>query len=155
MNTLTPEAIMTAGVKRISGLVDKHGITSPEVYAACERWGSILDDVNYPDSTCINCGHPVTYIPVIKKYVHADYAGPVKEAKVFDFPASVWCTTHAGAEANPLTQKIDAPTVADWGKVKARVLEKERIQTANAQERVRLEKNQERVTSTRPLLKGK
>lgn len=96
--TLTPPAIMAAGLKRISSLVDQHGITSPEVFAACERWGGILDDVNHPDTTCKNCGHPVTYIPVIERYVHAD--------RQFDFKSkeaqsAVHCITHAGAEAMP------------------------------------------------------
>lgn len=65
MNTLTaltPPMILASGLKRISAIADEYGITSPEVLAACERWGGILDDVNHPDSTCRWCGNAVTHM---------------------------------------------------------------------------------------------
>jgi len=58
---LDAATIMAAGYKRIKAIQDRHGINSPEVLAACERWGGILDDINYPDSTCRWCGHAVTH----------------------------------------------------------------------------------------------
>lgn len=97
MNTLTdltPSMIMASGLKRISALTAQHGITSPEVWDACVRWGGILDDVNHPDTTCRNCGHPVTYIAAFEKYVHSDR--PDDGAT-----ASLHCITHAGATATP------------------------------------------------------
>jgi len=87
---LTIEAVMAAGVKRISGLVDKHGITSPEVLAACERWGGIIDDLNYPDSTCRWCGQPVAHNHNMNWWYHVDDKGGTRA-----------CLTHAGAEATP------------------------------------------------------
>ena len=70
---LAPAQIIAAGVERISKLTDQYGITSPEVFSACERWGSILDDVNHPDTTCKNCGDPVTYVADNAFYVHRGY----------------------------------------------------------------------------------
>lgn len=87
---LTTEAIMAAGVKRISGLVEKHGITSPEVFSACERWGSILDDVNYPDSTCRWCGVKVKHNHAMGYWYHDDE------------DSTRACKTHAAAEAEPV-----------------------------------------------------
>lgn len=52
---------MAMGYKRIKSIADRHGIASPETLAACERWGGILDDVNYPDTTCRWCGKAVTH----------------------------------------------------------------------------------------------
>jgi len=89
--TLPVEAIMAMGLKRISGLVEQHGITSPEVFSACERWGSILDDVNHPDSTCRWCGQPVAHNHAMNWWYHVDDKGGTKA-----------CKTHAGAEATPL-----------------------------------------------------
>lgn len=98
---LSVENIMAAGLKRISSIAAKHGINSPEVLAACERWGGILDDINHPDTTCRNCGHPVTYIPSIERYIHADrYWDPTDKKK----QSATWCVTHAGATAKPLDQ---------------------------------------------------
>lgn len=92
---LTTEAIMAAGVKRISGLVEKHGITSPEVFSACERWGSILDDVNYPDSTCRWCGVKVKHNHAMGWWYHDDE------------DSTRACKTHAAAEATPITKRLD------------------------------------------------
>lgn len=91
MNTLTdltPSMIMASGLKRISGLVDQHGITSPQVWDACVRWGGILDDVNHPDTTCRYCGEAVTYLSEMQTYYHV-----VTKSK--------HCTTHAGRVAVP------------------------------------------------------
>jgi hypothetical protein len=93
---LPVEQIMAAGLKRISGLVEQHGITSPEVFSACERWGSILDDVNHPDTTCKNCGHPVTWIPSINAYIHTDAN---LDPNLKDEQSATWCKTHAGSQA--------------------------------------------------------
>jgi len=157
LTSLTPSAIMASGLKRISALADQHGITSPEVLDACTRWGSILDDVNFPDSTCRWCGNGVTHVwegqkPGEGAWYHVD-------------TNSKHCRTHAGAEATP--------TVADWGKVKARKMQveqdaqavrieknrvKNEIDVANAKERERLDQNQARLTKVRtirPLIKGK
>jgi hypothetical protein len=57
----SPQAIIAMGVKRIQPLVEKYGITSPEVLSACKRWGGMLDEVNYPDSSCRWCGTAVTH----------------------------------------------------------------------------------------------
>lgn len=69
---LTPQQIVQAGLKRISSLTDKYGITSPEVFSACERWGAILDDVNHPDGTCLHCGLPVRWdlSRDVGRYIH-------------------------------------------------------------------------------------
>jgi len=61
MFEFSPRAIISMGLKRITPLVVKYGITSPEVFAACERWGGMLDEVNYPDSTCRWCGVAVSH----------------------------------------------------------------------------------------------
>jgi hypothetical protein len=105
LTSLTPSAIMASGLKRISALTDQYGITSPEVLDACTRWGSILDDVNHPDSTCRHCGEAVTFVSDMQVYYHVA-------------TKSKYCLTHAAAEATP--------TTPDWGKVKARVIEKDR-----------------------------
>lgn len=87
---LPVEQVMAAGLKRISSLVDQHGITSPEVFSACERWGSILDDVNHPDSTCRWCGQPVAHNHNMGWWYHKDDKGGTRA-----------CLTHAGAQAEP------------------------------------------------------
>lgn len=89
--SLPVEQVMAAGLKRISALVDRHGITSPEVFAACERWGGILDDVNHPDTTCRNCGQPVAHNHNMNWWYHVDDKGGTRE-----------CLTHAAAEATPV-----------------------------------------------------
>ena len=102
MNTLTdltPSMIMASGLKRISALTTRYGITSPEVWDALVRWGGILDDVNHPDTTCRNCGDGVTYIPVIESYVHTK-RGWDKSADT-RFPSAKWCLAKAGSEAMP------------------------------------------------------
>lgn len=68
----TPAAIMEMGYQRIKAIADRHGMSSPETLAACERWGGILDDVNYPDSTCRWCGHPVNFVKDVRAYYHTD-----------------------------------------------------------------------------------
>lgn len=65
----SPQAIIAMGVKRITPLVAKYGITSPEVLAACKRWGGMLDEVNYPDSTCRWCGIAVSHVDA-ENYYH-------------------------------------------------------------------------------------
>lgn len=93
----TPSQVMAMGYKRIKSIQDRHGINSPEVLSACERWGGILDDINFPDTTCRNCGHPVTYIPTTQFYVHSDRLmgdGHNESAR--------HCVTHAGAQAVPI-----------------------------------------------------
>ena len=67
---LNASAVMQAGYKRIKSIADRHGINSAETLAACERWGGILDDINYPDSTCRWCGNGVTYESRLEHYVH-------------------------------------------------------------------------------------
>jgi hypothetical protein len=89
-NTITPASIMQMGLERISKLVDIHGITSPEVYAACVRWGGILDDVNYPDTTCLHCGEPVVWNGA--RYIHDNRPKG---------PTAIWCISHSGREAEP------------------------------------------------------
>lgn len=71
MTEFSAETIMAAGYKRIKSIADRHGINSPEVLSACERWGGILDDVNFPDSTCRWCGHAVTHKDA-ENYYHVD-----------------------------------------------------------------------------------
>lgn len=92
LTTLTPSMIMASGLKRISAIADEHGITSPEVLDACERWGSILDDVNHPDGTCRHCGEAVTFVSDMQVYYHVA-------------TKSKHCKTHAGAEATPVITK--------------------------------------------------
>ena len=99
MNTLTdltPSMIMASGLKRISALTTRHGITSPEVWDALVRWGGILDDVNHPDTSCRNCGEGVTYIPVIESYVHTK-----REYEKGKSTSAKWCLAKAGSEAMP------------------------------------------------------
>lgn len=95
------EQIMASGLKRISSLVEQHGITSPEVFSACERWGSILDDVNHPDSTCRWCGTPVTWLATQNVYVHRDDTNPVMLAEGRLNVSALYCKTHAGKNADP------------------------------------------------------
>lgn len=143
MNTLTdltPSMIMASGLKRISALVTQHGITSPQVWDAVVRWGGILDDVNHPDTTCRNCGHPVTYIAAFEKYVHSDRRDD-------GATASRHCVTHAGAEAapKPLDQVY---TEAELKQAKVRIVK------ANSLERTRLYDNQDRLTTAFPTARG-
>lgn len=91
---LSVELIMSAGLKRISAIAAKHGINSPETLAACERWGGILDDINYPDSSCRWCGHAVSYMSGFEHYVHTNKSGP-------DF-ARRYCWYNAPAVATPV-----------------------------------------------------
>lgn len=93
MNSFTPAAIMEMGYQRIKSIADRHGINSPETLAACERWGGILDDVNYPDSTCSHCGHPVGWLSEQKIYTHKSPEGKM---------LGQHCKTHAGAVAEPV-----------------------------------------------------
>lgn len=87
----TAPQVMAMGYKRIKSIADRHGINSPEVLAACERWGGILDDVNYPDSTCSHCGMPVSAVNNV--YYHTE-------------TKSKHCKTHAGSEATPSGWKL-------------------------------------------------
>lgn len=98
MNDFTATQVMAAGLKRISSIAERHGINSQETLDACIRWGGILDDVNYPDTTCRNCGEAVTH---------------VWDGDSYDDPGS-WihvesqaqhCKTHAGAQATPKNNK--------------------------------------------------
>lgn len=98
----TPAAIMEMGYQRIKSIADRHGINSPETLAACERWGGILDDVNYPDSTCRWCGHPVTHDHSAQMYVHVGSNGETMGAH---------CRTVAAAVATPLRTVSGAQVV--------------------------------------------
>lgn len=91
----SPQAIIAMGIKRIQPLVDKHGITSSEVLAACKRWGGMLDEVNYPDSTCRWCGVAVSHVGA-DNYYHV----PTKAAHCWD---------GAPAVANPTDWKKYTP----------------------------------------------
>lgn len=89
MTELTAEAVMAAGYKRIKSIQDRYGINSQEVLDACIRWGGILDDINYPDTTCKNCGDPVTWVAGQSHYFHTiDY--------------SLHCRKAAAATAKPI-----------------------------------------------------
>jgi hypothetical protein len=88
----TPAQVMAMGYKRIKSIADRFGINSPETLAACERWGGILDDVNYPDSTCSRCGMAVSAVNGV--YYHTE-------------TKSKHCKTHAGSEAEPI-DKVQA-----------------------------------------------
>lgn len=126
MTELTPSMVMASGRKRISALVDQHGITSPQVWDAIVRWGGILDDVNHPDTTCRNCGEAVTYNSMILNYVHVRDRD--KNPTDIPFPSARWCLTKAGAEAAPEVEQA-----------------KVRIVKANSLERTRLYDNQARL----------
>lgn len=94
---LTAPMIMSMGYKRIKSIADRHGINSPEVLSACERWGGILDDVNYPDSTCRWCGVAVTHAwegqkPGEGAWYHVD-------------SKSKYCWPDAPAAATPVQRK--------------------------------------------------
>lgn len=113
---LSVELIMSAGLKRISAIAAKHGINSPETLAACERWGGILDDINYPDSTCRWCGHAVNYHSGLEAYVHTN------SSRVPDF-AKRFCWDEAPAVATPLKKPkpLDqVHTEAELAQVKAK-----------------------------------
>lgn len=102
MTDFTPSAIMAAGYKRIKSIQDRHGINSPEVLSACERWGGILDDVNYPDSSCRWCGEAVTHT----------WEGPLIEG-----PDNYYI--HTDTQKRPCWESAPAvATPTDWKKVK-------------------------------------
>lgn len=103
MNDLTASAVMAAGLKRISSIAERHGVNSQETLDACVRWGGILDDVNYPDTTCRHCGEAVTHAwetalpdPGPGVWYHVD-------------SKSKYCKTHAGATATPNTTLHNRP----------------------------------------------
>lgn len=87
----TPAQVMAMGYKRIKSIAERFGINSPEVLAACERWGGILDDVNYPDSSCAHCGEPVQAVNAV--YYHTK-------------TKSKYCHNVAAAEATPKGWKV-------------------------------------------------
>jgi hypothetical protein len=94
MTDFTATAVMAAGLKRISSIAERHGINSQETLDACIRWGGILDDVNYPDTTCRHCGEAVTHA------WESDAPGN-GSAWYHVGSKSKYCKTHAGATATP------------------------------------------------------
>jgi hypothetical protein len=88
IDQFTPELVEQAAMKRIRPLIASHGIASPQVLAAVERWGGILDEAMHPDGKCLHCGWDVSWDPSNNRYFHArqDYS-------------AIHCRTHAGAVA--------------------------------------------------------
>lgn len=83
----TPEQMLTAGAKRIMGVVKNKGITSVEVFELVIRWGQYVDQAAHPESRCGICSHPVRWNSFDNCYVHID-----SEHR--------HCSTHAGRTAN-------------------------------------------------------
>lgn len=83
----TPEAMLTAGAKRIMGVVKNKGITSVEVFELVIRWGQYVDQARYPESRCGVCSHSVRWNSFESCYVHVD-------------SDHRHCSTHAGRTAN-------------------------------------------------------
>lgn len=94
MTELSAQAVMAAGYKRIKSIQDRYGINSQEVLDACIRWGGILDDINFPDTTCRNCGDPVSYSAKVERYVHT--------LEDINSPSAVHCKRRAAGQAQAI-----------------------------------------------------
>lgn len=83
----TPEELLTAGSKRIMGVVKTKGIASVEVFELVVRWGQYIDQASHPDALCGTCNHPVRWNSFEENYVHID-------------SKHRYCSTHAGRTAD-------------------------------------------------------
>lgn len=87
INPLSAEELLTAGAKRIMGVVKAKGIASVEVFELVVRWGQYVDQATHPDAFCQNCKMHVHWNSFELRYIHTE-------------SAHEHCSTHAGRTAD-------------------------------------------------------